>query len=121
MVSGSSSPTRSAAATTRNFAIIDLKANTGRRCAVISAVPDKVLAIDAGRRRASLALSGAASTDPDTNPTQPLTYAWEQVDPATGDPVPRRTRRPGHLLDPELGQHHVDRAFDGSVHGAGSA
>ncbi len=34
-----------------------------------------------------LALSGTGSTDSDTNPAQPHTYAWEQVD-AAGVPVP---------------------------------
>ncbi len=80
------------AATTRDFTILNLKVNNAPT-AVISAVPEKVLAsTPAGP--SVLALSGTGSTDPDQAPPQPHTYAWEQVD-ASGTPVP--------LSDPSRG------------------
>jgi len=72
--------------TTRDFAILNLKANTAP-VAVIGAVPDKVLA-STPAATSVLALSGTGSTDADQAPPQPHTYAWEQVDATTGVPVP---------------------------------
>jgi hypothetical protein len=72
--------------TTRDFAILNLAANNPP-VAVISAVPSKVLSsTPAGP--SVMVLSGSGSTDPDTNPAQPHTYAWEQLDAATGLPTP---------------------------------
>jgi hypothetical protein len=73
------------ASTTRNWSY-GLKANVGGPSAAISPVPAKVLA-STPAAPGVLVLSGAPTTDPDTNPAQPLAYSWEQVDPTTGDPV----------------------------------
>jgi Fibronectin type III domain len=71
---------------TRDFPILDLIANNAP-VAVIGAVPDKVQA-STPAATSTLALVGSGSTDADTNPAQPHSYTWEQVDATTGVPVP---------------------------------
>jgi hypothetical protein len=84
---------------TTNMTLLTIKANVGPPTPRISALPTKVLAsTPAGD--SLLALSGSTTTDPDTNPTQPLAYQWEQIDPATGDPVAEGSPSKGTFSNP---------------------
>src|SRR5262249_9283601 len=83
--------------TTRNWSYT-LKAS-GSPTAVINPLPAKVLATRPAADGV-VPLSGSGSTDPDTNPTQPLSYAWEQVDPTTGNPVPANAPSRGVFSNP---------------------
>ena len=101
--------------TTRNWSY-GLKANAGPPVPVINTLPAKVLA-STPATPGVVALSGAATTDPDTNPAQPLAYTWEQIDPTTGDPVAANSPAKG-VFSTRLAQHHVDRGHDGAALGA---
>ena len=84
--------------TTKNWSY-GLKANAGAPVAAMIPVPEKVLATTPAAQGV-LVLSASPTTDPDTNPTQPLTYTWEQIDPSTGDPVAVGAPSRGTLSNP---------------------
>ncbi|MEZ5138588.1 MAG: fibronectin type III domain-containing protein [Acidimicrobiales bacterium] len=66
--------------------LLTIKANVGPPVPVIASLPAKVQA-SAPAGDSVLVLNGSGTTDPDTNPTQPLAYQWEQIDPSTGEPI----------------------------------
>ncbi|WP_410968641.1 hypothetical protein, partial [Salmonella sp. SAL4443] len=66
---------------------------------MINTLPTKVLA-STPAMAGVIALSGSATTDPDTNPTQPLAYTWEQIDPAPGNPVAASSPAKGVFSNP---------------------
>ncbi|MCB0960381.1 MAG: fibronectin type III domain-containing protein, partial [Acidimicrobiales bacterium] len=71
---------------TTNMTLLTIKANAGPPVPVIASLPAKVQA-SAPAGDSVLVLNGSGTTDPDTNPTQPLAYQWEQIDPSTGEPI----------------------------------
>ena len=85
------------ASTTRNWSY-GLKTNAPPT-ARINTLPDKMLA-STSTTPGVLVLSGSQSTDPDTNPTQPLLYSWDQVDPTTGDPIAANSPSRGVFSNP---------------------
>jgi hypothetical protein len=85
--------------TTKDYTAVGLLANH-QPAAVISAVPDKMLA-SSPSGPSVLALSGTGSTDADTTPPQPHTYHWEQVDAVTGLPVPVGSPARGTFSTPD--------------------
>ena len=86
---------------------------------VINPLPAKVLA-STPTTPGVIALSGSATTDPDTNPTQPLAYTWEQIDPATGNPVAANSPAKGVFSDPNSINTTWTAPDDGAVTRCGS-